>query len=647
MKAIRLLLVEDDEDDAALVVRRLRREGFEVSYDRVDNAATMAEALQRQPPDLVISDNRMPTFDAQSALRLVRDSGLDVPFIVVSGQIGEEAAAALMRTGAHDFVLKDSLTRLVPVVERELGEARRRDERRRALAALHTSEERFRLVAEHLKDIVFRYRLLPEPAVEYISPAASALTGHTPEELRADVGLLFAIVEPEDRPAMERSWHCPPDRPLVLRVRRPDGERVWLEQRAIGIQDRHGALVAVEGILRDVTERIVAEQERQTLEHQLRQAERLDSLGQLAGGIAHDFNNLLGVISGYAGLALDSLPPGDPIRADLEGIAQAAEQAARLTRQLLIFSRLQPSQPELIDLNAVVADTERLLRRTIGEDIEFVTETEPGVGYVRIDRGRLEQIILNLVVNARTAMPDGGRLTIATATAEDSEAPWRDGDLAPGRYVRLTVSDTGCGMEPDVARRAFEPFFTTKGPGSGSGLGLATVYGAVKEAAGAVRLWSEPGTGTAVTLYLPGAGGPEQPVTPAEPDSARARGEHVLVVEDDDAVRDIACRILTQAGYAVTSVARRDAALRLLGDPERRLDLVLSDVVMPGMSAAEFIDTAGSLRPALPIVLMSGYPDGAVRDGRQLPAQIPLVPKPFDASTLLRAVRAALRRVHR
>jgi PAS domain S-box-containing protein len=644
MASIRLLLVEDSDDDAVLLVNRLRRDGFTVAYERVENAAAMSDSLRTHPPDVVISDSRMPTFDALSALRTVHECGLDVPFIVVSGQIGEEAAVALMRMGAHDFVLKDNLTRLVPVVERELGEARERDERRRALAAPQSSEERYRLVAEHLLDIAFRYRLVPSPGLEYISPAASTLTGHPAARLCEDAGLFFSVVHPEDRAALEDSWRAPPEQPLVVRLRRPDSDPAWLEQRAVGIRDQDGRLIAVEGILRDITEQVTAAEERQELERQLRQADRLDSLGQLAGGIAHDFNNLLGVILGNAGLAMDELGRDDPIRRDVEGIVQAAEQAARLTRQLLIFSQLQPAQPETIDLNAVVSGTEHLLRRTIGEDIEFVAETEPGLGFVTIDRGRLEQIILNLVVNSRTAMPDGGRLTVTTATAVESDQPWLDDDLPPDRFVRLTIADTGCGMEPRVAERAFEPLFSTHGTGQGSGLGLATVYGAVKEASGTIRLWTQPGVGTEISVFMPVAGRPAWPDPPAGTDEPAGHGEHVLVVEDDDRVRDVARRMLDRAGFLVTTAAQRDDALRLVHGADNYFDLVLSDVIMPGMSATDFIDLVRSARPVLPIVLMSGYAEAVNRDGWRLPAGIPLVPKPFDSITLVRAIRAALDR---
>jgi signal transduction histidine kinase/DNA-binding response OmpR family regulator len=642
MVAVRLLLIEDDEDDAMLVVRNLRS-GLDLDFERVDTAAAMSAALSVQPPDIVISDNTMPTFDASSALRLLRDREIDVPFIVVSGQIGEETAVALMRAGAHDFVLKDSLARLLPAVTRELREAEERREQRRTQSALRTSEERFRLVAEHVHDVVFRYRSGPNPGLEYISSAVVSMTGHPPEDLYAAPELIFARAEPEDRVRMVESWRAPPARPLVMRWHDAHGFTKWIEQRAVAVLDDQGQGIAVEGILRDITAQTLAGLERESLERQLHQVERLDSLGQLAGGIAHDFNNLLGVISGSAEFVLDALDPADPSRADVLSINDAARMAAALTRQLLIFSRLQPSQPEILDVGEVVADTERLLRRTIGADIEFVVQTEPDLDLVTIDRSRLEQIILNFVVNARAAMPDGGRLTISTAVAEDPGIASRDPDRAPGRFVRLTVADTGCGMSPEVAQQAFQPFFTTKDPGKGTGLGLATAYGAVQEAAGTITLESEPGKGTRISIYLPSAVQPEAPVPAAAAvhTGTTSTGEHLLVVDDNDALRAISKRILVRAGYQVTEASTRDDAVRFGGDAGLALDMVLADVVMPGITAHEMIDAIRIHHPGISVALMSGYADPA-RGGRPLSHDIPIIAKPFNAETLLHEVRRAI-----
>jgi signal transduction histidine kinase len=512
---VRLLLVEDSEDDAVLIADRLRRGGIAVSYHRVDTAPAMIAELRRSTPDLVISDCAMPEFDCREALSLLHSSGVTAPFIVVSGQIGEEAAARLMRAGAQDFVLKDHLARLVPAVQRELRRAH-----------------------DHRED--------------------------------ADA--------------------------------------------------------------------------RRALERQLRQTDRLDSLGQLAGGIAHEFNNLLGVINGCAEFVLAQLPADHPSRPDVANIEQAARQAAALTRQLLIFSRLQPSQPETLDLNAVITDTEQLLRRTIGADIDIVMRLEPDLGGVVIDRSRLEQIILNLVVNARGAMPDGGQLTIETAITGEQDRSWTGPSLAPEPLVCITCTDTGCGMPAEVAQRAFEPFFTTKGMGKGSGLGLATVYGAVKEAGGTVTLSSEPGVGTRVTIHLPWAGSIRLSPAAAAREVRHGEGERILVVEDNDGLREITVRILARAGYEVRAAAARDEALRVSGDKDVQLDLLLTDVIMPGISVREFIETVRAARPSLPVVLMWGYANDHGRTDQPLPDNLPMVTKPFDSVTLLRQIRTALRR---
>jgi PAS domain S-box-containing protein len=639
-EVIRLLLIEDSEDDAVLVVNRLRRAGLGVDYERVETADAMAASLRRRAPDIVISDNGMPRFDAGAALLLLRDTGLDIPFIVVSGQIGEESATALMRAGAQDFVLKDKLTRLGPAVQRELREARDRQERRRAQAALHDSEERFRLVAENLHDVLFRFAPGPVPALEYISPAIDTLTGLSPERLYERPELLFDIMDAADGELMRRSWQVPLNSPLTLSWSRPDGTRVVAEQRLAEVYDA-GVLIAVEGILRDITEQTEAAEQRRDLERKLHQVERLDSLGQLAGGVAHDFNNILGVISGYTDFVLDALGPDHPCRADLENIDHAARRAAALTRQLLIFSRLQPSNPEVVNLNGVVGEIERLLRRTIGEDIEFSTELGQGLPVVTIDPSRLEQIIMNLVVNARAAMPEGGQLILRTAQTDQVPASAIGAQPASGRHVTLTVADTGCGMDEEVQRRAFEPFFTTRSTGQGTGLGLATVYGAVQEASGAIRVDSAPGAGTRITVYLPAADSPAPASAADEAGRAASRGhgERVLVVEDDDDIRAITRRVLTRGGYQVSDAATREQALEMLRDDSSPFDLLLSDVIMPGMPVLKFIQTVLALRPTIRIVFMSGY---TADSDRQLPEGVPIVDKPFNADTLLRQIHATL-----
>jgi PAS domain S-box-containing protein len=629
---VRVLIIDDSADDALLIVTHLRRGGIELTYERAETMQALAETLTARPPDIVLCDYNLPGFSAEDALRMVQDSRLDVSFILVSGAVGEETAAAIMKAGAHDFILKDRLSRLVPAVERELQDAQVRRQRRGAEAALRASEERFRLLAEHVQDIIFRYRLVPEPGFEYISPAVTGLTGHQPEELYLNPALVFSPMEPEDRSAVEASWRSPEPSPLITRWRRPDGAIAWTEQRAVGVRDHSGQVIAVEGILRDVTSQVLADQERERMDRELRQIDRLDSIGRLAGGIAHDFNNTLAVIMAYADEVTTSLPDGHPAGQDALKIVQAAEHAAALTRQLLIFSRLEPSQPETLNLADVVADIEQLLRRTIGEDIEFVTLLQADLHPVTIDRSKIEQVIINLVMNSRSAMPDGGRLCIEAANIDRDQRA----------LVSLTVTDTGSGMTPEVAQHAFEPFFTTKGPGQGTGLGLATVYGVVKEAGGDVRLASQPDRGTTITVLLPAADREIIQAQVTRPAAADGPDHVILVVEDEDAVRDVVTRILRRAGYQVIPAAGPKDALEIIADSAVRIDAMLTDVVMPDMSGPQLAERMRDARPQAPVLLMSGYTAGALPRGPQAAGDLPLIRKPFNAETLLQYLRDAL-----
>ncbi|MEU4160556.1 PAS domain S-box protein [Actinoplanes sp. NPDC026670] len=501
-------------------------------------------------------------------------------------------------------------------------------ERSRAEAALRDSEERFRLLADHAQDIIFRYRLDPAPAMEYLSRAIESITGYPALDFYADPRLILTLIEPDDLPDFEKSWQAPRTGTLTFRLRRHDGAVVWIEQRVSPVTDDTGAVIAVEGILRDVTERMDAERERAELEQQLRQAERLDSLGQLAGGIAHDFNNILAVISGYADMLVDELGDDHPNRPDAAGIKQAAARGTGLTRQLLLFSRSEPSRSELLDLNAVTSDMLRLLGRTLGEDIELGADLAPGLPPVMMDRSKLEQVVMNAVLNSRAAMPTGGRLTIGTTLEHGGDGQTQ---------VCLAVTDTGCGMTPAVMARAFEPFFTTKGRGSGTGLGLATAYGVVTDAGGAISLESEPGQGTVLRVRLPAAAAQPLAATAATPPAAQASGDgrRILVVEDEEAVRDIVRRLLSKAGYQVFAAPHPAEALRMCHEDALEFDVLLSDVIMPGMSGTQLAAELRRDRPDLPVLFMSGYTSGPAPGGQELPTDAPLIRKPFEKQTLL------------
>jgi two-component system cell cycle sensor histidine kinase/response regulator CckA len=427
---------------------------------------------------------------------------------------------------------------------------------------------------------------------------------------------------------------------------RKDGSRIDVSISTAALHDARGRPIGSVAIYADVTERKRAEEQLQLSQEQFRQAQKMEAVGRLAGGIAHDFNNLLTAILSYSELALTDLRPGDPIREDIQQIREAGLRAAELTKQLLAFSRRQLFQVRSLSLNDVVIHTERMLQPLMGDDVEIRLGLSPTLAHTRADAGQLEQVLLNLAVNARDAMPSGGTLTLTTATvklAEDAAARW--GHLAPGAYVTLSVQDTGTGMSPEVQERIFEPFFTTKGPGQGTGLGLSTVYGIVKQSGGHIFVSSEPGGGSLFTIYLP-ASAPAPEPAPAEPSGAAVQGtsETVLLVEDEDLVRQLTREILLRNGYRVLEAADGVEALRVVTQYQGEIDLMVTDVVMPRMSGNELVGHARPLRPGMRVLYVSGYSEEAIARHGQLTEGIELLSKPFTPGILTAKIRQILDR---
>jgi nitrogen-specific signal transduction histidine kinase/CheY-like chemotaxis protein len=394
----------------------------------------------------------------------------------------------------------------------------------------------------------------------------------------------------------------------------------------------------------DITASKEAERARARLEDQLRQAQKMESIGRLAGGVAHDFNNLLTAINGYADLMSLELQPGDPLRLSLREIRRAGERAAVLTRQLLAFSRRQLLQPRVLALNSLITDSTNMLKRLLREDIELVAILDPELGQVKADAGQMDQVILNLAVNARDAMPQGGKLTLETRNVMlDEEYAQTHLSLPPGSYVMLAISDTGCGMDAQTLSHIFEPFFTTKEQGRGTGLGLSTVYGIIKQSGGAISADSERGRGTTFTIYLPRIAAPvaEAEEKRAEPESPRG-SETVLVVEDDEIVREVTCQALRRYGYQVIEAANGGEALLACERHQGPIPLMITDVVMPQMSGRELAARLQQLRPEMRVLYMSGHTDDAVfRHGLVDPARF-FLQKPFTPSVLAQKVRDIL-----
>jgi PAS domain S-box-containing protein len=505
-------------------------------------------------------------------------------------------------------------------------------ERWRSEAAVRESEARYRTLFEESRDAI--YVSNPDGTFLAVNPAGLRLFGvDTAEELLGRNARDFYL-EPEAREAWLRRMRSEGYvHDYQIEVRSVRGERRTVLETSTAEVDERGEMVSIRGFLRDVTEQ-------RRLGEQLQQAQKLEAVGRLAGGVAHDFNNLLTVISGYTELVLDRVGKADPLRAELEEIHQAGQRAADLTRQLLALGRRQVLSPEALDLNRVVAEIEKLLRRVIGEDVELVTRLQEGLWTVRADPGQLAQVILNLAVNARDAMPRGGELHLSTANVDlDDTYARRYFGVAPGAYAVLEVRDNGVGMDDSVLAHIFEPFFTTKEPGKGTGLGLATVYGIVQQSGGHVTVDSAPGRGASFRIYLPRSVDStlRPPRVPAE---AAPRGrEAILLAEDEPAVRAFLSRFLRLQGYSVIEAGDGEEAMRLV-ESDSAPDLLLTDLVMPRMGGSELAERLTARFPGLKVLFISGH----AQDLRRLEGQpnALFLQKPFATDLLARRIRTLL-----
>jgi two-component system, cell cycle sensor histidine kinase and response regulator CckA len=761
-QTLRILYVEDNPQDARLCLRQLKQAGFEPKADVVSTPEEFKERLRSTRYDLVLADYRIPGWSGMAALEVLQEEQKELPFIVVTGALGEEAAVECIKKGAADFIVKDHLSRIPLAVQRALEERALREEKTRAEVALRDSERRFRALVENSAD--GSALVAADGTYVYSSPASNGVLAYTPKELdgrnvfelvhstditsaremfaqllrepgrvlaghfrfhhkngswrwvqvvgknlladpsvgavvinyrdvteskRADDEL--AASEERFRKAFNASpepmtishwpegryvdcnesflritgyrreevigrtdievrfWPKPEDRARCMRFLEEHGRAIDLEVvfGAKSGEERTGLFSAevieirgeqcVLAVMKDITER-------RSLEEQLRLSQKMEAVGLLAGGVAHDFNNLLTVILGYGILLLKDLGSEDARRGPLEGIKQAADRAAALTQQLLAFSRRQVLAPRLLDLNTVVGDMDKMLRRLIGEHIELRTDLASGLGLVKADPSQIEQVIMNLVVNARDAMPTGGKLTIETADVEVNDTYARCHNIiTPGPHVMLAVSDTGHGMDEDTRARVFEPFFTTKAKGKGTGLGLAVVYGIIKQSGGSISVYSERGLGTTFKAYLPRVEAAcERPEAITGNKRSRRGTETVLLVEDEAAVRSLLRDILESNGYVVLEASRAAEALEASRQHGGPIQLLLTDVVMPDISGRKLADRLQTSRPEAKVLYMSGYTDTAIVQHGLLEPGVAFLQKPFTPEALSRKVREVL-----
>ncbi|MBM4278485.1 MAG: PAS domain S-box protein [Deltaproteobacteria bacterium] len=517
-------------------------------------------------------------------------------------------------------------------------------DRKKADEALRRSEEKHRTILENIEegyfevDIAGNFTFYNDSMCRILGYSRDEVMGmnnrqYTDQENAKKLFQAFNKVYRTGEPTREFDWE----------IIRKDGGKRSIEASVSLIKDSSGNRIGFRGIVRDITERKRSEEERATLQEQLRQSQKIEAIGQLAGGVAHDFNNILTVIKGTCQLSLLDLDERNPMYGNLKEIERSAERAAGLTRQLLAFSRKQILEMQVLDLNQVIQSLDKMLHRIIGEDIGLVTFFAEELGRVKADPGQMEQVIINLSVNARDAMPRGGKLTIETANVElDEEYAKRHIAVKPGPYLMLSISDTGVGMTPEVKERLFEPFFTTKEMGKGTGLGLSTVYGIVKQSGGNIWVYSEPGQGTTFKIYLPQVDEPLEELREEVVREIPHGGETVLVVEDEETVRKLAVRILKRQGYKVLEAEDGGKAFMLCEKYKEPVHLILTDVVMPGMSGRELVERLQKIHPEAKALYMSGYTDNVILHHGILEKGIEFISKPFTLESLARKVREAL-----
>lgn len=761
-----ILVAEDNADDAELCMRALKKSGLALRVDMASTREVFASKLQTQPVDIVISDYRLGDWTAMDALKIVRESRPDVPFILVTGSLGDELAVECIKNGATDYVLKHQLSRLPLALRRARQETVLRQAEKRAVEALREREEHYRILVENAPEAILvfdvdesrfidcnekavllygvsretllshgladfappyqgdqrvskgvkdeavrqalaggtpcfeyviaradgrnvscevhlvrlpsagrrlvrasvvdittrkeaegalrrseaRYRGLvnnatygvywekPDGSLIYANPALAKMLGYRDADELLSIGGAEAMYrDPSKRNSVFADYKDRQRIDAVAEWKRKDNRVITVRIQGRRATDPSGNDEWIEVMVEDVTERIA-------LETQLQQAQKFEAIGQLAGGIAHDFNNMIGAILGWADMGIEETESDSKLRRYFDKVHQQGKRAASLTRQLLAFARRQILEPRDIDFNQGVTEALSLLEKVIGSNIVIRTKLAPGLPLVHADPTQLEQVLMNLCINARDAMPEGGLLVVETSEVSlDAEACKLQPLAQPGEYVMLSVSDSGTGMDSATLDRIFEPFFTTKELGKGTGLGLATVYGIVRQHGGFVRVYSEIGTGTTFRVFIP-VSAATAPSPEKRDDSLPIRGgtETLLIVEDHEGLRQIAIETLSKLGYSVIPATDGEQAIQEFTRHQDRIDLALLDLVLPKLNGPEIYNRISAARPDLPVVFATGYSADFAMLHKIQKHGLPVLQKPYTARDLARKIREAL-----
>ncbi len=635
---LNILVVEDCNADFLMVVRHLKQNGLSARCRRVDTLDALKEATDRESWDLVLSDYNVPQLDFRETLNLLQRALPDLPILMVTGTVGEEKAVELLKLGVCDFVLKENLVRLVPAIERSLKETSERKARVAAESALAESEAKSQNILDNIGI-----------GVALISPNMEVL------EMNLLMREWFPLVDPSQRCSCYRVFNDPPRNTVCdycpTKKTLQDGlvhEEITQTPHASGtrnyrivsspITNASGEVTAAIEMVEDITER-------HNLEEQLRQSQKIEAIGTLAGGVAHDFNNILSAIFGYSQLILDKAKDNGPIVQHVEEIMTASKRAAVLTKSLLAYSRKQAVTLTVIDLNETIKGNESFLRRLISEDIELIINCPEEPLIVLVDRSQIEQVIMNLVANARDAMLNGGKILIKTQpVALSQEFVNLHGYGTPGLYALVSITDNGLGMDKKTQSRIFEPFFTTKGPGQGTGLGLSMAYGIIKKHDGFINVYSEPGTGTIFNIYLP----IEQTSALSEINEVQAVAplrsgtETILVCEDDAALLRLSKKVLVHFGYRVIEAVDGQDAVDKFVKYGESIDLVILDAIMPKKNGKLACDEMRIMRPDLQVVFVSGYARDVFAENTLFDENTVFIQKPVLPDVFLDRIRELL-----
>jgi hypothetical protein len=651
-RLLKVLLVEDSDHDAKLLIHELRRGGYTLLSERVETPEAMVNALEKQDWDVVIADYVMPRFSGLDALKILQDKNLDLPFIIVSGKIGEDVAVEAVKAGAHDYLLKDNLTRLTLAVERELREAVVRRERRLAEAELAATQQQLfhaqKMEAEQRFIKAFKsssvcqtIKKLDNGQYIDVNERFEQLTGyrrsdvidHTPDELNL--------------------WARPENRLQMMQILKTDGEvrDFEYELRTKSGRIRTGLLSAVSVMLNNepcLLDSTIDITERKQAGERLQLAQKMEAIGQLAGGMAHEINNQLTIIQTSMDLHSQRFPLDNYVYDTFMNIRKATEKSTSLTRQLLLFGRRQPQFKAPLNLNQNIKDSLKMLDRMIGEDIKINYQYEPSLWTIYADADSIDQILINFVLNARDAMREGGTLTIKPKNVVlKKERSSRPGDPKPGRYVCLSVSDTGTGIDKEVLPHIFEPFFTTKELGRGTGLGLSVIYGIVKDHDGYVNVKSTKGRGATFKVFLPAFKFETQPFTPEtstlRPEHLRGHGEAILLVEDNRDLMNLTRDLLTDNNYVVHACRSVSDANNVFIREQGSFDLLLSDLILPDGRGTDLALLLRRSKPSLAVILASGYADDQDNLERIKKERLPFLPKPYTSDILLRKIAEVLK----